>query len=330
MKKTLLALAALSAFAGAASAQSSVTLSGAIDLGLQRTNGAWQMGNAGSSRTAINFAGTEDLGGGMSAFFNINHRFNANTGAQRDANAFYRQAWVGLRGGFGTFRMGKILPPLQDLNGNFEPWGADYIASVHTGGIFAGNTNLGSRYNNSLYYQTPSLGGLQVHAMIAASDQNGQAGSTGAALPPTGSERPIGFGVDYSAGPLRVAAAYDRNADDKKTVGLYGSFNFGAAQLLGQWEKGDTYLASIPDVSRWSLGVKVPLGAAVLKAGYTKWSDEDIKKFGFGGDYFLSKRTNLYSNVAKLSGSGRAGTPGGALSDANRKARFELGLQHRF
>jgi predicted porin len=333
MKKSLLALAALSAIAGAAQAQSSVTLSGAVDLGVVRQNGAWNMGNAGSSRTAFTLSGSEDLGGGMRAFFLMNHRFNLNTGAQRDGNAFWRQGWVGLSGGFGDVRMGKILPPLQDFNGQFEPWGGgDTVASIHTGGIYAGNTALGSRYNNAIYYRSPSLGGLQAHAMIAAGDQNSQISTgTAPALPASGSERPIGLGVIYGAGPLRFAAAYDRNADDMKTMGLYGSFNAGFATFMAQYEKGDMLPTSpIDDAGRWSISAQVPFGAALLKAGYTRWKDEDVKKFGIGLDYSLSKRTTLYTNAGKLSGDGLAGTAAGALSDANRKARFDVGVLHRF
>jgi predicted porin len=338
MKKSLLALAVLSAFAGAASAQSSVTLSGAVDLGVYRQNGAWNMQNAGSSRTNFNLSGSEDLGGGMSAFFNLNHRFNANTGVQRDANAFWRQSWVGLRGGFGNIRLGKMLPPLQVFNGDFEICDGNgvnaQVCSVHTGGIFSGQTAAGSRYNNAIYYTSPVLAGLTGHAMIAAGDNNSElAGGAGA------SERPIGLGLNYAAGPIRVAAAYDRNADDKKTVGVYGSFNAGFATLLAQWERGDTYSAAIEDVSRWSVGAKVPFGAATLKLGYTKWSDEDTKKLGIGLDYSLSKRTTLYTDVGKFSGDGVAGTPGagnnisptgGTLSDLNRKTRFAVGVFHRF
>lgn len=333
MKKTLIALAVLSAFAGAASAQSSVTLSGAVDLGVVRQNGDWNMQNAASSRTAFTLSGTEDLGGGMRAFFLMNHRFHLNTGAQRDANAFWRQGWVGLGGGFGDLRLGKILPPVQDFNGQFEPWGGgDTVASVHTGGIYAGNTALGSRYANSIYYRSPALGGLVVHAMIAAGDQNSQVSpGSGTSLPSAGSERPVGLGVIYGAGPLRLAAAYDRNADDMKTVGLYGSFNAGFATFMAQWEKGDMLpSAPIEDGTRWSISAQAPLGAALLKAGYTKWSDEDVKKFGLGLDYNLSKRTLLYTNVGKLSGDGRAGTAAGALSDDNRKTRFDVGVYHRF
>lgn len=320
MKKTLLALAVLSAITGAAQAQSSVTLSGSVDLGLRRQGGEWNMSNAGSSRTNLTFSGTEDLGGGMRAFFYVNHRFNLNTGAQRDANAFYRQGWVGLGGAFGNVRLGKMLPPLQLLNGDFDPFGTDTVGSTHTGGLFSGVTTYGSRYANAIYYTTPSLGGLTGHAMIAAADQNGQIGATSTALAPTGSERPMGFAVDYAAGPVRLSAAYDRNANDWKTTGIYGSYNAGFATLMGQWEKGD--VSATTDVTRWSIGAKVPFGAAALKAGYTKWSDEDVKKFGLGIDYSLSKRTTLYTDVGKVSGNG--------VSSTARKAQFDVGVNHKF
>jgi predicted porin len=321
MKKSLLALAVLSAFAGAASAQSSVTLSGAVDLGVVRQNGAWNMGAAASGRNAITLSGTEDLGGGMRAFFLMNHRFNLNNGAQRESFAFWRQGWVGLSGGFGDVRLGKMLPPLQDFNGQFDPWGGgDTVGSTHTGGLFAGNSRLGARYANAIYYRSPSLGGLAVHAMIAAADNNGEIGSTTTALPPNGTERPTGFGAAYNAGPLRLAVAYDRNANDWKTKGFYGAFNVGFADLMAQWENGDVSATS--DVTRWSVGAKVPLGAAVFKAGYTKWSDEDTKKFGLGLDYALSKRTTLYTDMGKLSGD--------RPSTAAKKTRFDVGIFHRF
>ena len=110
MKKSLLALAVLSAFAGAASAQSSVTLSGRVDAGLIRQNGAWNMAGSQSGYNALTFSGREDLGGGMNAFFTLNHRFsiqngNVNPGGNAaDPQQFYRNAFVGLGGGFGDVR----------------------------------------------------------------------------------------------------------------------------------------------------------------------------------------------------------------------------------
>jgi predicted porin len=341
MKKSMLALAVLGAFASAASAQSSVTLSGAIDVGVIRQNGAYNMGNMGSSRTSFTLSGSEDLGGGMRAFFAMNHRFNANTGAQRDANSFWRQNWVGLSGDFGRLRLGKMLPPLQELNGNFDVCDGNgvnaEVCSAHTGGLYSGTSRYGSRYANTIYYNSPSLGGLTVHASISAADNNSELGAPAStALAANGSERPLGLAADYSAGPLRVAVAYDRNADDKKTKGVYGSFNAGFATFMAQWENGDLYTSTTKtkkDASRWSVGAKVPMGAATIKAGYTKWSDEDVKKFGLGVDYSLSKRTLVYVETGKFSGNGYADAVGGngsALSADNRKARFAVGVFHKF
>jgi predicted porin len=334
MKKSLLALAVLSAFAGAASAQSSVTLSGGIDVSIERQNGAWNFGTGNSGRSNFTLSGTEDLGGGMRAFFALNYRFRAADGtttSQPLTGRFWRQSWVGLGGGFGEIRLGRMLPTLQIYNGDFDPFGTETIGSTHTGGLNAGLAG-SARNNNNILYVSPNLGGLQLHANIAAADQNGPATAT---TMPNGAERPIGFGAYYAAGPLRVAAAYDRNANDGKTKGVYGSFNAGFATLMAQWENGDCGPASTPaggdwscgtgtstDVSIWSIGARVPFGAATLKAGYRNSSDLEQKKIGLGLDYNLSKRTIVYTDVAKQSGDG--------YSDTSKKARFDVGVWHKF
>lgn len=327
MKKSLLALAALASVAGAASAQSSVTLSGSVDLGVRRvgvdkadgsTDTDWSLAPAASSRSAITLSGVEDIGGGLKAFFLLNHRFNANNGTinpggnpgPAGTTQFWRNAWVGLGGGFGDIRLGRMLNPLQEFNGNYEPWaGGDTVANVHTGGI-----NTPARVNNTIYYRSPSLAGFQLHASVSSS--KGQK-----AVDDASTKKPVGVGVRYEAGPLSVAAAYDRSDTEVKTTGLYGKYNFGVASLLGQYERGN----SGPDtdkVKRWSLGTLVPVGAATIKAGYTRWSDEEIRKFGIGVDYNLSKRTLVYSDIGKISGDG--------ATDGQKKATFDLGIQHKF
>jgi predicted porin len=315
MKKSLLALAVLSAFAGVASAQSTVTLSGGVDLAVARTGGQWSMGTSGSSRSNFTLAGSEDLGGGMSAFFTLNHRFKPNDGTLNPggnagptgSTQFYRNTFVGLKGGFGDVRLGRILMPLQDFNGGFEPWGGgDTVGHTHTGGIKAT-----VRANNTIYYRSPSMGGLQVHAAIAAAEGQTPAASL---------ERPMGFGVRYDAGPLSAAVAYDRNDQDLATTGFYAKYNFGMATLLVQYEKGD--ISATVDVDRYSISAIVPMGAGAFKVGYMSWSDENTKKFGVGYDYNLSKRTQLYTNVGKLSGS--------APSATAKKAMFDVGIWHKF
>lgn len=318
MKKSLLALAVLGAFAGAASAQSSVTLSGGIDAAIQRTNGEWNMSTGNSGRTNFTLSGREDLGGGMYAFFALNYRFNAATGASTsvygtNSGSFWRQSWVGLGGSFGDVRLGRMLPVLQEFNGGFDPFGTETVGSTHTGGLNAGAAG-SARINNAIYYRSPMLGGLQIHANIAAGDQNASSTWT------PGNERPVGLGARYAAGPLTFAIAYDRNANDLKTKGIYGAYNFGAANVMFQWENGD--VSPTADQSIWSIGARVPMGAATFKAGYRNNSDAEQKKFGLGLDYNLSKRTIVYTDVAKQSGDG--------YSTAAKKAQFDVGVWHRF
>jgi predicted porin len=316
MKKSLLALAVLSAFAGAASAQSSVTLSGGVDAAIQRTNGAWNMSTGNSGRTNFTLSGREDLGGGTYAFFAMNYRFNAATGqttSQPETGRFFRQSWVGLGGSFGDVRLGRMLPVLQEFNGGFDPFGTETVGSTHTGGLNAGLAG-SARLNNAVYYRSPNLGGLQVHANIAAAD--GNASAAGA----SGSERPVGLGAIYSAGPFRIVAAYDRNALDQKTKGIYGGFNAGFADFMFQWENGD--VSATTDVSIWSIGARVPLGAATAKFGYRNSSDLEQKKLAAGLDYSLSKRTIVYTDVAKQSGDG--------YSSNAKKTQFDVGIWHKF
>lgn len=344
MKWSLIALATLSAVAGSASAQSSVTLSGFVDAGIRRVGAAtgggdWQMGGSGSSFNRFILSGREDLGGGMSAIFSLQHRFNVNNGTTggttfnqpANANVFWRESWVGLEGGFGDVRLGRILMPLQDMNGGFEPWAVSTVASVHTGGI-----NATIRGNNVIYYRSPSMGGLSAHAAIAAAEGqlNAENGSGFAgSITPAGlvnRERPIGFNVRYAAGPINLGVAYDRNSADMKTTGLYGSYDFGVFKLMGQFEKGDNFTTAAgtvtEDLKNLSIGVTAPMGPVELRAGYLRTNSNrasrDGSKFGLGGFYKLSKRTGLYADVGK--------TTGDRFTAAQKRAAFDIGVRHAF
>jgi predicted porin len=354
MKKSLLALAVLGAFASAASAQSSVTLSGMVDMGVIRRGTAtgydWTTGGSQSGYNNFTLSGREDLGGGMFAFFTLNHRFRLNDGtinsAVNNTNSptFYRNTAVGLGGAFGDIRLGRILMPLQDMNGGFDPFLTGTVGSVHSGGISAT-----IRANNAIYYRSPNMGGLTVHAAIAAGEgqlQAETANNFGQQAPgPTfglSGQRPVGFNLRYAAGPLNVGVAYDRNYADYKTTGVYGAYDLGVAKLMFQYEKGDSNNALNTfkeDIKNFSIGATIPLGPVLIRTGYIR-SDSDLSKcanglpsvagtgncdatkFGFGGDYNLSKRTNLYATVGKSSGN--------RLTAAQKKAAFDLGVTHRF
>ena len=343
MKWSLIALATLSVAAGSASAQSSVTLSGIVDAGLRRVGAAtgsgsdWQLGGSGSSFNRFILSGREDLGGGMSAIFALQHRFNIQNGTiagttfsqPANPNVFWRESWVGLGGAFGDVRLGRMILPLQDMNGGFEPWGVSTVASVHTGGI-----NATIRGNNVIYYRSPNMAGLSLHAAIAAAEGQLTAesggGIAGAITPFVNRERPVGFNVRYATGPINVGVAYDRNSTDMKTTGVYGAYDFGVFRLMGQFEKGDNYTTVAgtvkEDIKNLSIGVTAPVGPVEIRAGYARVDSDltgrDGSKFGFGGFYNLSKRTGLYADVGKTSGD--------RFTAAQKKAAFDIGVRHYF
>ena len=128
MKKSLLALAVLGAFAGAASAQSSVTLYGTVDLAIERSNNKSGAGVSTNDQsmakdrrgtTQISVKGVEDLGGGMSAIFLVENDFAAWDAAHALAGG---EAYVGLTGGFGTVKLGSPNEPTLSSQAGRQPF----------------------------------------------------------------------------------------------------------------------------------------------------------------------------------------------------------------
>ncbi|ACB35671.1 outer membrane porin [Leptothrix cholodnii SP-6] len=348
MNKSMIALAVLAGFAGVASAQSSVTLSGSIDAGVRRIDGVNDMAGAGSSRNNLTFSGVEDLGGGNSAFFTLNHRFNVQSGTQNGQNSvvsttaaglpnaadpaaqFYRNVWVGLKNNaIGDLRLGRFLYPVQELNGNYDAFGTDTVGSTHTGGLKA---NL--RTNSSAYLRSANFAGFQLH-LATGFKNNGQTNQVVAATPPaTGfvtvanTKAPVGAAAVFATGPMSVALAYDSNGAELTTKALYGSYDLGVAKLMAQYEKTDVNVAQTASDKRYSFSATIPVGAlSKAKVGYLHIDDTTKagtqSKFGAGFDFGLSKRTTVYTDVAKLRGDE-------GLTTNNKKVRFDIGVNHKF
>lgn len=116
MKKTVLALAALAAVSTSALAQSSVSLYGVLDASLENLKGDDSVTRVSSDNLAISrfgVRGLEDLGGGLKAKFNLEAGVKVDTGAS-DSSAFWgRSAWVGIEGGFGELRLGRVINQIR-------------------------------------------------------------------------------------------------------------------------------------------------------------------------------------------------------------------------
>jgi general bacterial porin, GBP family len=238
MKKTLLAAALIAGYAGAASAQNSVTLYGVVDLGLNysfyKAGAASTATTSGQSSTANQFGlvsgvqsgsrwglkGVEDLGNGLKANFVYEQGVNA---AEGSGSGFTRQSTLGLTSSsWGAIDLGRKLAPSSVYLTPFDPFGAGFGTAALTTTV--GVTNY--RLSNMVNYTTPSISGFS--ASVAYSFNTGlsgdvrgsdgelitskagdKTGPTGTTFGQANTSRAVSLALGYANGPLRLAATYD-------------------------------------------------------------------------------------------------------------------------
>ena len=319
MKKSLIALAVLAA-SGAAMAQSSVTLYGIADAWVGSTE--TQVNGVGQRQTAVNTSGvngsrwglkgSEDLGGGMSAIFQLESGFSLDTGASaQNGTLFSRQAFVGLQSGFGTVSLGRQYSAYDNLQGatnhNYDAFTFSARGPVSANGI----KDYTSRIDNSIAYTSPSFGGFS-GAVVYGFGENKNAPAT---TTPAFAGNVNGDATDnasvhikYANGPILVGYAYQQEklaavagAQDKNKYNLVGgSYDFGVAKLTASY---NTVKNNTLKDKEGQIGVSVPFGAAAISAGYARSKTEGItgertgKGYSILGTYALSKRTGLYAGA---------------------------------
>ena len=335
MKKSLLALAVLGAFAGVASAQSSVTIFGVVDLSLRQVkndgNEARKTMSTGNNATSrLGFRGVEDLGGGMRAGFHIEGATTPDDGTAA-GQTWTRRSTVSLMGGFGELRLGRDYTPSFWNTTIFDPFGTVGVGSSLNLTHYVGQATY-VRSNNSVGYHLPALGGVYGQLMVAPGE--GGAGKY------TGGR--IGFG----AGPVNVALAVGSQAttaaDDPKfkSLNFAGSYKVGQATLMAQYNSEKVTTVVETKETRLLFGAAVVVGQGEIRASFTKTDEKsaanrDGTQLALGYVYNLSPRTALYGTYATISNKnnsnsfligGGAGTP----SLGGKSTGIEGGLRHTF
>jgi predicted porin len=304
MKKSLAALALLGSVAGTAFAQTNVNIYGIIDAGLVREFGSniatpgagssLKLTSGVQSGSRIGFKGTEDLGGGLTANFTLENGFQTDTGhIDQQGQLFGRQAWVGLAGNnWGAVNLGRQYAPIFIALDSIDPFGT---------GLAGTSTNLFGtvvRMNNTVKYSTPNISGLTADLAYGLGEV---AGSTSAS-------RQIGLSATYANGPIYGTFAHQNindatNTNKTKLTLLGGMYDLGVvkAHLAYETEKNDAVL----DQRDWLLGVSAPLGAGTVMASYMHKDDKaaanrDANQLALGYSHALSKRTNLYTSIARI------------------------------
>ncbi len=330
MKRSVL-IAALSTLA-AGSAFAQVTVYGRLNETIERQKiGSTSSTQLVDNASRLGFKGTEDLGGGLKAFFLIEHGFNADTGTA--AGAFWgRESNVGLEhAAFGKVRLGNMGPTAAYFAT------ADYVSlHNHDNGTSADNLYLyqgGTQLNNAIAYTTPSFGGLVGEVQYGVGE--------GAARHTTV------LAANYDAGALHLGAGYVNGGVASNGIsfakgqefalrGLYelGALTFGGyyarneGEATGVKAKRDTVRASV----MYTIGAGEVHGnvglATKVKVNGTSVANSDAKQFTVGYNHNLSKRTKLYGFVTKTDNKAVAGY-GSGIAGADLQS-VAAGIRHMF
>lgn len=334
MKKSLVALAVLGAFAGVAQAQSSVSLYGIADVwvgstrdGAPGTNSISEMGSGGLSTSRIGFKGTEDLGGGLSAVFGLEAGLNVDVGQSSAGGAlqFNRQSFVGLAGGFGEVIAGRVWTAYDDIEAAaHQLFGASDFAVEYA--VMDSGNNYSANPSNGFKYSSPEFGGFKGAVSYSLDEKTGAANVAKVGA----------FNVTYTAGPLYAGLAYQQEkASLQPNSTAYtranATYDFGVAQLLLTFGRVKEVAGA---ANEYSIGVNFPVSPALtLSAAYAIHNpnstystnpDGERKGFGVGATYALSKRTTAYAAYTT------ANTDDAAGVRTNEKRLLGVGVRHAF
>ena len=356
MKKSLIAMAVLAA-SGVASAQSTVTLYGLVDAyvgssrvkttvgGVSTSARQTVLNGSGFNTSRFGLKGSEDLGGGLKANFVLEGGFDASTGAansytspfptaisagnptgfQTSTATFGRQSWVGLSGGFGEVKLGKMWTPYDEVKGSgAAAFDANIFAPAT--GVWVSNSYQ-DRPGNSIYYSTPNFGGVSAAASYSFGENKTATQAAG---------KIISVNVQYAGGPIAAALAYQSEKEGgllaanstTKFTQVNASYDFQVVKVLAAYgnvkDGGDK-------ANEYQIGVDVPLGNALtLSTGVARSKIKlagggEVKSTGFGlaAKYAVSKRTFLYTGLQLAKNEINAG-------NETKTDTFAVGVQHKF
>lgn len=355
MKKKYLATAMLAAFgamAASAYAQSNVTVYGIVDTGVEYVNNANASKNSlvrlssGAMNTSrLGFRGTEDLGGGLKAVFQLESGFKVDTGAQDTADYFGRQANVGLEGSWGRIVAGRSFTTTYDFILPFDPMGysASYSWITSSGATGGRKDGMVTNLANMVKY-LGKFGDFKVGATYSFGEVAGN----------TSDSAKYDLGAGYEKGPLRLAATVQRANGAANGIGIYDKTTImhlaGDYQITDAWavdlgyrnykmklatnapdKRSDFYWAGVTYKTTPALTLIALLSYQDIK-NVAANTDADPYMLSLRAKYALSKRTDLYLSgaYAKAKNGQLVGLSRDDVGYASNQRGIIAGIQHRF
>ena len=328
-------------------ADSSVTLYGILDAGMQVSTQSLYNGYSSSnvglasgvqSGNRFGIKGSEDLGSGLRATFALEAGFNLGSGANDQANTLFgRQAWVGVESSsLGYARVGKQYNFATDYVGAIDPFLLGF-GQANMGTAFgAANT---TRYNNMVKYQTPTWNGLT--AGIGYSFANGLAslyadpGNYGGYVPAntynyatSNNARTLTAGIKYVTGPLTVVGSYDVMYGPENVVGSN-------AANPSQWIVGGAYDFTVVKVAAaysqsrngWING-QASVDPTFTANTYNSGAGAVLYSPSFGANSYLVGATVPVTGTQKVFASYQYATPVASMTAAANLSIYSVGYQY--
>lgn len=264
-----------------------------------------QVGSGGLTTSWWGVRGSEDLGGGTTAIFQLEQFFQPDTGgagrSASDPGGFSRSGWVGLSGAYGRLTIGRHTSPYYVSMQMVNPFGSSVVFSplvVQSYVASFSNTVIGDTvWNNVVQYVAPTIRGLSTTVVYAPGEVAGKS-----------SVNNLGVHLRYTEGPLtavlsaqrnRTAAVAPSTGQDAYLAGL--AYDAGWAKLYASAQATDNAVTDITSRT-WQLGTSVPVsksGSILASWARTTVDNPKLKvgahnTAGLGYDYFLSRRTDVY------------------------------------
>jgi predicted porin len=364
MNKRVAAVAALCLMAGAAQAQSSVTIFGIVDVVMSKLNDGqsnlaflndwhvgrrdeWTIRSTASSR--LGFRGVEDLGGGLKASFFFDQRFQPDTGTLEPRDGFVGttakpgfwngQSYVGLGSAtIGEVRLGRQLVPAFFVGLSVDPFGYDF--SVAGAASFTRGGAAVSTSNNAVSYLSPRMGGLVAHLLVGA----GEGGSAAVGAPGVG--RNVGLSFQYADGPLWLGLGYnDAKREDTPLLNrqtVFGAtYDFGPIKPMVGYAVGKNNVAGNPSTKTMLLGAIAPVGQGRVRALVARYDAavgqnpngspfSPYNAFGYVNGADTLKLGFGYEHVLSKRTSLHAEVGSAKTEGFSRSTGFEAGIKHTF
>jgi len=358
MNKKLIAVAVAGMLAAPLAAQAqtaNVTLYGRLNLDLEyidANQGISGVTRLSSNSSRLGVRGSESLGGGLNAIFQIESSISGDAGG---GGLAARDTFAGLQGSWGTVKFGNMLAPYDDMHPIFGN-GPTFLTSIMaTAAIWANNGSFGkstgafdARLGNSIRYDTPNISGFTGSAQISLDSENG-------ATDPT----VVSLGGIYNNGPFQGGIGFEHNNDVRGdglkdwALTVTAAWNFGVVRVAGLYERLD-YDTPTGSLKRdlWGVGVTAPVGPGTVYASWQHANDgkggstNRVGGFTSGGDtgadhytisytYPLSKRTITYVGYTGLDNEDRASynyniNPYSPNTQGLKLNGFVAGLVHLF